>query len=102
MHHTLYHFDSDQSSGVLLGISADDEAGHAGWNKWLTKVKVVENGSLEDRIGDGLVTNTGIEAGRYARDIINGGIVVGELRGVIELLQGVLKGSEGVLIAAVV
>jgi len=52
-------------------------AGHAGWNKWLTKVEVVENGSLEDRIGDGVVTNTGIESGPYARVIINGGIVVG-------------------------
>jgi hypothetical protein len=62
----------------------------------------VENGSLEDCICHGVVTNTGIEAGSYARVIINGGIVVGKLGGVIELLQGVLKGSEGVLIAAVV
>jgi len=30
MHHTPYHFDSDQSSGVIFGISADDGAGHAG------------------------------------------------------------------------
>jgi hypothetical protein len=44
----------------------------------------------------------GIKAGPYARVNINGGIVVGKLGGVIELLQGVLKGSEGVLIAAVV
>ncbi len=60
------------------------------------------NGCLEDRICHGVVTNTGIEAGPYARVIINGGIVVGKLGGVTELLQGVLKGSEGVLITAVV
>jgi hypothetical protein len=51
---------------------------------------------LEDCIYHGVVTNTGIEAGPYARVIINGGIVVGKLGGVMELLQGVLKGSEGV------
>ncbi len=62
----------------------------------------MENGSLEDRICHGVVTKTGIEAGPYARVIINGGIVVSKLGGVIELLQGVLKGSDGVLIAAVV
>ena len=77
-------------------------AGHAGWNQWLTKVEAVENGSLEDRICHGVVTNTGIEAGSYTRVIINGCIVVGKVGGVIELLQGVLKCSEGVLIAAVV
>jgi hypothetical protein len=63
---------------------------------WLTKVEEVENGSLKYRICHGVVTNTGIKAGPYARVIINGGIVVGKLGRVIELLQGVLKGSEGV------
>jgi hypothetical protein len=62
----------------------------------------VENRCLEDRICHGVVTNTGIEARPYTRVIINGGILVGKLGGVIELLQGVLKGSEGVLITAVV
>ena len=62
----------------------------------------MENGSLEYRIYHGVVTNTGIKAGPYARVVINRGIVVGKPDGVIELLQGVLKGSEGVLIAAVI
>jgi hypothetical protein len=61
----------------------------------------VKNGSLEYRICHGVITNTGIKVGPYARVIINGGIVVGKLCEVIELMQGVLKGSEGVLIAAV-
>ncbi len=62
----------------------------------------MENSSLEYRICHGVITNTGIKAGPYARVIINRGIVVGKPGGVIELLQGVLKGSEGVLIAAVI
>jgi hypothetical protein len=59
----------------------------------------VENVFLEYRICHGVITNTGIKAGPYARVIINGGIVVGKLCKVIEVLQGVIK---GVLIAAVI
>jgi hypothetical protein len=77
-------------------------AGHADWISWLTEVEAVENSSLEYRICHGVVTNTGIKAGPYTRVIINGGKVVGKLGGINELLQGVLKGCEVVLIAAVV
>jgi hypothetical protein len=51
----------------------------------------VENGSLEYLICHGVITNTGIKAGPYTRVIINGGIVVGKLCEIIELMQGVLK-----------
>jgi len=62
----------------------------------------VENGCLEDSICHGIKANTCIKAGPYARVIINGGIVVGQLFRVIELLQGMSKGSERVLVAAVI
>ena len=57
---------------------------------------------MDDCICHEVVTNTDIKAGPYARVIINRGIVVGKPGWVFELLQGVLKGSEGMLIAAVV
>jgi hypothetical protein len=57
---------------------------------------------LEYRICHGVITNTGIKVGPYARVIINRDIVVGKPGGVIKMLQGVLKGSEGVLIAALI
>ena len=46
---------------------------------------------MENGCGHGIITNTGIKAGPYARVIINGDIVVDKLCGVIELLQVVLK-----------
>ena len=60
----------------------------------MTEVEAVENDSLEYCVCHGVVTNTGV--------IINEGKVVGKQGGVFELFQGVLKGCEGVLIAAVI
>ena len=65
-------------------------------------VEAVEDGCLEYGICHGVVTNAGIEAGPDAGVITNGGIVVDKLCGVIKLSQGVLEGSEGVLVIAVV
>ena len=89
------------TNGINSGMTGTG-AGHADGNQWLTEVEAAENGSLEYRICHGIVTNTDIKAGPYARVIINGGKLVGKLGGVIELLQGVLKGCEVVLIAAVI
>jgi len=62
----------------------------------------VENDCLEDSICHGAIANMRIKAGPYAGVIINGGIVVDQLCRVIELLQGMSKGSERVLVAAVI
>ena len=62
----------------------------------------MENGYLEDSICHGVIANTRTKAGPNAGVIINGDIVVDQLCRVIELLQGVSKGSERVLVAAVI